>query len=77
MSPDHDEGSERTPTERARPSPPARRESTTMPALVAGQYRVERKLGNTVAVDDLALQLRRKFPQSPETQALDAARYDD
>lgn len=41
------------------------------------QLRVERKLGNTVAVDDLALQLRRKFPQSPETQALDAARYDD
>ncbi|MFN3305143.1 MAG: type IV pilus biogenesis/stability protein PilW [Roseateles sp.] len=38
--------------------------------------RIERKLGNTAAVDDLALQLRRKHPQAPETQALDAGRYD-
>jgi type IV pilus assembly protein PilF len=38
--------------------------------------RIERKLGNTAAVDDLAQQLRRKHPQSPETQALDAGRYD-
>lgn len=38
--------------------------------------RIERKLGNTAAVDDLALQLRRKYPQAPETQALDAGRYD-
>lgn len=40
------------------------------------QLRVERKLGNTAVVDDLAMQLRRKHPQSPETQALDAGRYD-
>lgn len=38
--------------------------------------RIERKLGNTAAVDDLGMQLRRKHPQSPETQALDAGRYD-
>ncbi|RZJ07690.1 MAG: type IV pilus biogenesis/stability protein PilW [Rubrivivax sp.] len=41
------------------------------------QLRVERKLGNTAAVDDLGMQLRRKFPQAPETQALDAGRYAD
>ncbi len=40
------------------------------------QLRIERKLGNAAAVEDLALQLRRKHPQSPETQALDAGRYD-
>ncbi|MFG6414658.1 type IV pilus biogenesis/stability protein PilW [Roseateles sp. DC23W] len=40
------------------------------------QLRIERKLGNTAAVDDLAQHLRRKFPQAPETQALDAGRYD-
>lgn len=41
------------------------------------QLRVERKLGHTAAVDDLGTQLRRKFPQAPETQALDAGRYED
>ncbi|MFG6455389.1 type IV pilus biogenesis/stability protein PilW [Roseateles sp. BYS96W] len=41
------------------------------------QLRVERKLGNTVATNDLSQQLRRKYPQSPEIQALDAGRYDD
>lgn len=41
------------------------------------QLRVERKLGNTGTVDDLAQLLRRKHPQAPETQALDAGRYDD
>jgi type IV pilus assembly protein PilF len=41
------------------------------------QLRVERKLGNTGTVDDLSQLLRRKYPQSPETQALDAGRYDD
>lgn len=40
------------------------------------QLRIERKLGNAGVVEDLALQLRRKHPQSPETQALDAGRYD-
>jgi type IV pilus assembly protein PilF len=41
------------------------------------QLRIERKLGNTAQTDDLAQHLRRKFPQSPETQALDAGRYED
>lgn len=40
------------------------------------QLRIERRLGNGAVADDLALQLRRKHPQTPETQALDAARYD-
>jgi len=41
------------------------------------QLRVERKLGNSAMVDELAQQMRRKHPQAPETQALDAGRYDD
>lgn len=41
------------------------------------QLRVERKLGNVAQVDDLGIQLRRKYPQAPETQALDLGRYDD
>jgi type IV pilus assembly protein PilF len=41
------------------------------------QLRIERKLGNTLAADELALQLRRRHPQSPETQALDGGRYDE
>jgi type IV pilus assembly protein PilF len=40
------------------------------------QLRIERRLGNADAVDELALQMRRKHPQAPETQALDAGRYD-
>jgi type IV pilus assembly protein PilF len=40
------------------------------------QLRIERKAGNTGAVDDLSLQLRRKHPQSPETQLLDSGRFD-
>lgn len=41
------------------------------------QLRVERKLGNSGTVDDLAMQLRRKYPQAPETQSLDAGRYEE
>ena len=41
------------------------------------QLRIERKLGRTQTVDDLAMQMRRKFPQAPETQSLDAGRYDE
>jgi type IV pilus assembly protein PilF len=41
------------------------------------QLRIERKLGNPVATDELAQLLRRSHPQSPETQALDAGRYDE
>lgn len=46
------------------------------PASLWLQLRIERKLGNSVAVDDLGQQLRRQYPQAPETQALDAGRYD-
>ncbi|MFG6465904.1 type IV pilus biogenesis/stability protein PilW [Roseateles sp. BYS87W] len=41
------------------------------------QLRIERRLDNRNAVDDLSLQLRRKHPQSPETQSLDAGRFDE
>ena len=41
------------------------------------QLRIERRLGRVGAVEDLSLMMRRKFPQSPETQALDAGRYED
>jgi type IV pilus assembly protein PilF len=41
------------------------------------QLRIERKLGHSGTVDDLAQQLRRKHPQAPETQSLDAGRYDE
>ncbi|WP_235531996.1 type IV pilus biogenesis/stability protein PilW [Pelomonas sp. Root1237] len=41
------------------------------------QLRIERKLGNSGTVDDLAMQMRRKYPQAPETQSLDAGRYDE
>jgi type IV pilus assembly protein PilF len=41
------------------------------------QLRIERKLGHGSTVDDLAQVLRRKYPQAPETQALDAGRYED
>ena len=41
------------------------------------QLRIERRLGRTGIVEDLSLQMRRKYPQSPETQALDAGRYDE
>ena len=39
--------------------------------------RIERRLGNTIAVDDLAQQLRRRYAQTLETQALDAGRFDE
>ncbi|MEO6279150.1 type IV pilus biogenesis/stability protein PilW [Roseateles sp.] len=41
------------------------------------QLRIERKLGHGGTVDEMSQLLRRKFPQSPETQALDAGRYED
>jgi type IV pilus assembly protein PilF len=41
------------------------------------QLRIERKLGNSSTVDELAQQLRRKHPQAPETQLLDTGRYDE
>ncbi|HEY8881450.1 MAG TPA: type IV pilus biogenesis/stability protein PilW [Roseateles sp.] len=41
------------------------------------QLRIERKLGNTNMVDELSTKLRRRYPQAPETQSLDAGRYDE
>jgi len=41
------------------------------------ELRIERRLGNSVAVDDLSQQMRRRHGQSPETQALDAGRFDE
>lgn len=39
--------------------------------------RIERRLKNSVAVDELSQQLRRRHPQSSEAQALDNGRFDD
>ncbi|MDN3923022.1 type IV pilus biogenesis/stability protein PilW [Roseateles violae] len=41
------------------------------------ELRIERKLGHGVAVDELAQQLRKQHAQSPETQALNAGRFDE
>jgi type IV pilus assembly protein PilF len=41
------------------------------------QLRIERKLGNANMVDELSTKLRRRYPQAPETQSLDAGRYDE
>ncbi len=39
--------------------------------------RIERRLSNSTAVTELAQELRKRFPQSPETTALDNGRFDD
>jgi len=39
--------------------------------------RVERRLKNTQAMDQLAAQLRRRFPQSPELSAYERGAFDD
>ncbi len=39
--------------------------------------RIERRLGNSVAVEDLGAVLRKRFASSSENQALDAGRYDE
>jgi type IV pilus assembly protein PilF len=39
--------------------------------------RIERRLSNSAAVEDYSQQLRRRFAQSAETQALDNGRFDD
>jgi type IV pilus assembly protein PilF len=41
------------------------------------ELRVERRLGNSVAVDELGQKLRKSYSQSPETQALGAGRFDE
>lgn len=40
------------------------------------ELRIERKLGNTVSVDELSQQLRKRHPQAPETEALVNGRFD-
>ena len=39
--------------------------------------RIERRLGNTRLMDELIQNLRRKYPDSPERQALDDGRFDE
>ena len=41
------------------------------------ELRVERRMGNTSTMDDLGQQLRRKYPQATETQALNNGRFDE
>lgn len=40
------------------------------------ELRIERRLGNTVSVDELSQQLRKRYPQAPETEALVNGRFD-
>jgi type IV pilus assembly protein PilF len=39
--------------------------------------RIERKLGNQAGLQDLARELRSRFPQSPETLALEQGKFDE
>jgi type IV pilus assembly protein PilF len=39
--------------------------------------RIEHRMGNQPAVDDMGRQLRSRFPQAPETSAYDRGRYDE
>lgn len=39
--------------------------------------RIERRMGNSVGVSDMARQLRARFAESPETQSLNAERFDE
>ncbi len=41
------------------------------------ELRIERRLGNAANMEDLGQQLRRKYPQAPETQALNNGRFDE
>ncbi|SFR74627.1 type IV pilus assembly protein PilF [Mitsuaria sp. PDC51] len=41
------------------------------------ELRIERRLGNAANMDDLGQQLRRKYPQAAETQALNNGRFDE
>lgn len=47
------------------------------PASLWLALRIERKLGNTVAADELAAQLRKRFAAAAETRALDAGQFDE
>jgi type IV pilus assembly protein PilF len=46
------------------------------PEILWLKLRTERQLGDTVTVDSLAHQLRTRFPDSKETAALDAGRFE-
>ena len=41
------------------------------------ELRIERRLGNSVAVDEIGQKLRKSYAQSPETQALGAGQFDE
>ncbi|MBB3196376.1 type IV pilus biogenesis/stability protein PilW [Roseateles terrae] len=41
------------------------------------ELRIERKAGNSANMEDLAKQMRNKYPQAPETQALNNGRFDE
>lgn len=41
------------------------------------ELRIERRMGNMSNMDDLAQQLRRKYPQATETQALNSGLFDE
>jgi len=41
------------------------------------ELRIERRLGNSSNMDDLGQQMRRKYPQAAETQALNNGRFDE
>ena len=41
------------------------------------ELRIERRMGNAANVEDLSQQLRKRFPQTPQTQALNNGRFDE
>jgi type IV pilus assembly protein PilF len=41
------------------------------------ELRIERRLGNMAVFDELSQKMRRQYAQSPETQALNAGRFDE
>ncbi len=41
------------------------------------ELRIERRMGNAANMEDLGQQLRRKYPQAAETQALNNGRFDE
>lgn len=58
------------------------RRVNSQPAQVNAQSlwlaaRIERKLGNTASLQEFARELRERYPQSPETLALERGRFDE
>ncbi|OWQ93302.1 type IV pilus biogenesis/stability protein PilW [Roseateles aquatilis] len=41
------------------------------------ELRIERRIGNMANMEDLGQQMRRKYPQATETQALNSGRFDE